>query len=317
MVTHIIGKLGSGKSLYAVKMIIDTLLQTEKHIYTNVRLRDFWDYKVVSMTRSTFKNLIRFILSPFISRNVYRSWLAKSYALRYHYFTDINELVKACLELKTDKEHTRLFVWDEIHLELNAREWKSTSMKVIQFFSMSRKLGFDVLMITQLKSALDRQVRDLAEEVYELKNLANYRPLGYRIFPHVGLLSKRYADAGSDAGVKKGMFMGFQIVRYNSEYISFYDTLQMLTKKQLTEPETWSSRHEKNVICGNCIFMQFYVENSGWIKEFKTNDIEYKYREAKRKWWIDWKKIEKKDFWSIVEKAESDLQSVARSVEDV
>ena len=180
---------------------------------------------------------------------------------------------------------------------------------------MSRKLGFDILMITQLKTALDRQVRDLAEEVYELKNLANYRPLGYRIFPHVGMLSKRYADASSgDSASKKGMFMGFEIIRYNSAYINFYDTLQLLTRHKVEPPKTWSTNYADTVICGNCQFLQFYRDNWGFVKDFKPDNITLRDRPPLRDWTHNFIRSRKEDYFKIVEKIGSENTLPAEQV---
>jgi hypothetical protein len=284
-VTHIIGKLGSGKTLYAVKQIIDTLLNTDKEVYTNVRLNDFWDYTLSETVIHGLSSTVKYFLAPFADRQIYRAWMAGRYAKRYHYYSSLQQLVEVCQALPETKEHTRFFVWDEIHLELHSRQWKNTMMEVIDFFTKSRKNGFDVLFITQLKSALDRQVRDLAECVYELKNLSNWRPLGYKIFPHVGILSKRYSDANSDAGMKKGMFMGFEFIRYGSRYTRFYNTMQKLFSSSvpLPAPKLWSSEYSERAVCASCGYMSFFVKWKSFVDEFKP-EAPLKKRDGVRCW---------------------------------
>ena len=272
-VFHVVGRLGSGKSLYCVQRLVDALVYSDKHIYTNVRLKDFWDLALAKWISAGLKSFTKFLISPMRDLASYRLFLAKNICERYHYIGDLSKCVDMCFELGPGPESSRLLIWDEIHLELNSRDWKRTSGKMIQFFSMSRKLGFDILMISQIKGAVDRQLRDLADQCFTLKNLRNLKPFGLKIFPPVGLLSKRWGNTMSSDD--KGMLVGAGIVRYNSSIAEFYDTKQILTDKTLPPPQLWSATHGKGDKCFNCNYQQFYIEYRDFIENFYPEDMKY------------------------------------------
>jgi hypothetical protein len=268
MVTHVVGRLGSGKTMWAVQKITELLMSSEIDIYTNIKFRDYWDYSLASHKLGGLGSFIKFLLSPFYSRYAFKKFLAGSYVNRYHYFSDISSAVERCMTLPEAKEGTRLFVWDEIHLDLNSRSWKSTSMDMIKFFSMSRKLGFDVVIVSQLRGAVDRQMRDLADISFELKNMKHFRPFGLPIFPEVGLLVKRWANKGFDVA-DKSIMVGAGVVRYGSYVGKVYNTMQLLTERIVEPPKAWygTSVSEK---CSSCVYQDFYIMHHDFVSEYAS-----------------------------------------------
>lgn len=277
-VYHIVGRLGSGKTLYCVQRLVDALVYSDKHIYTNVRLKDFWDLALCNWISKGVKSFVKFLISPMRDLVSYRLFLAKNICYRYHYIGDLSRCVDECFEAGKAglPESSMLLIWDEIHLDLNSRDWKRTSGKMIQFFSMSRKLGFDILMVSQIQGAVDRQLRDLADQCYTLKNLRNLKPFGLKIFPSVGLLSKRWGNTMSSDD--KGLLVGAGIVRYNDNIARFYDTKQLLTEKDLDPPKLWCTSHGKGDKCFNCNYHQFYIKYRNFIETFYPEGMEYKKR---------------------------------------
>jgi hypothetical protein len=269
MVFHVAGRLGSGKTFWCVHKIIETLVFTRKEIVTNIRLVDFWDMLLGIYVSKGIKSFIKFIISPFPDLYNFRLWLAASYVDRYRYFSDIVEAVDYAFLKGEAFEGSKLFIWDEIHLDLNAREWKTTSKKMIQFFSMSRKLGYDVIIVSQLRSAVDRQMRDLADISYELKNMRNWKFFNISLFPNVGLLIKRWANKGFEHG--GGMFVGAGIVRYGSNIGQFYDTMQLLTDKTKKDPQTYSSINRG--VCSSCAYMQYYINYSDFVFRYAPRSL--------------------------------------------
>ena len=275
MVYHVVGRLGAGKSMWAVSKILDALVYTDKVILTNVRLIDFWDYYLAKYMIKGLKSFTKFVFfSPFSSIKEYMLYLSRCYSGRYIYMSDLDQAVAKGFEMGEAEESSRLFVWDEIHLDLNAREWKRTSGEMIKFFAMSRKLGFDVIMITQIRTALDRQMRDLADIAYELKNIKHYKPFGIRLFPNVGILTKRWANRGFESD--KGVFVGMGIVRYKSYIKDFYKTGQLLTHKDLPSPVLWSERHKTNDFCSDCVYKKYYIKYDDFIKLYYPEAMVYK-----------------------------------------
>jgi hypothetical protein len=272
MIYHIAGRLGSGKTLFAVNKIIESLLYTKKHIYTNIRFVDGWDYLFAKYQTGGYKTFLQFFTLPFSSTYDFKLYLAGEAASRYHYMPELTEAVDTCMALGEGREASRLFFWDEIHTDLNARAWKSTSEKYIKFFSMSRKLGFDIFMISQLRSAVDRQMRELADVGFEFKNLSHFRPMGIKIFPFdVGLLVKRWANKGFEAGDNKTVFVGAGFVRYGGEVAGMYNTRQIVTQHNHKEPYLWSGGKVQG-LCGRCAYTSFYHKYGIFIKEFGPSE---------------------------------------------
>ncbi len=68
-------------------------------------------------------------------------------------------------------ENQTLLVIDEAQVKYNSREWQTKGnerMKWIEFFSQHRKLGYNIILITQFDRMIDRQIRSLVE--YEIKH---------------------------------------------------------------------------------------------------------------------------------------------------
>lgn len=69
------------------------------------------------------------------------------------------------------KEHSFLVVLDECQLFLNSRDFHRYDRKDwLHFFSVHRHLGFDVILVTQDISFVDKQVRLLAD--YDIQHIA-------------------------------------------------------------------------------------------------------------------------------------------------
>lgn len=84
------------------------------------------------------------------------------------------------------KESQTLLAIDEAQLLFNSRQFDSKSrMSWISFFSQHRKLGYDVILVTQMDRMLDRQIRGLIENEYRHKKLNNYKIFQY--IPFVSL----------------------------------------------------------------------------------------------------------------------------------
>jgi len=274
MIYHIVGRLGSGKTMYAVNKIVETLVYSNREVYTNIRLVDFWDYHLSNYLCKGFKSFIKFIISPIDDFKSFKMYLASKYVSRYHYIPDLKDAVAECFKLGSSEENSRWFIWDEVHLDLNSRMWKTTSTDMIKFFAMSRKLGFNVLMISQLRDAVDRQMRDLADVSYMFKNLKHFRPFGIPIIPfNIGILTKRWANKGFDRSDGKSVFIGAGVVRYSSEIGHFYDTMQIVSEKIAEVPKVWYTS-EKQKHCLDCVYLQYYFKFCNFISLYYPHDRE-------------------------------------------
>lgn len=91
-----------------------------------------------------------------------------------------------------------LLIIDEGAFVLNARTYNDADrLKVIEWFALSRKLGWDVILIIQHIQALDKQIRLLfAEHIVVCKRLDKLKLAGIIPLPPVHLAVTRY---GSEA----------------------------------------------------------------------------------------------------------------------
>lgn len=95
----------------------------------------------------------------------------------YYYLPDDDmcpeRLVAIANELKNERGLTkegaiRLYI-DECGIYFNARNWNDSSRKQwVQFFLQHRKLKYDIFLVTQFDSMIDKQIRSLVE--YEVKH---------------------------------------------------------------------------------------------------------------------------------------------------
>ena len=79
------------------------------------------------------------------------------------------------------KEGSCLLIIDEAGIMFNSRDWNvkpKERKEWIQFFSQSRKLGYDVIFIAQDARMIDRQIRALVEYEVQHKKLNNLGFLG-------------------------------------------------------------------------------------------------------------------------------------------
>ena len=160
------GKPGSGKSLHCAK-IIDSYHRKGKHVITNFEVNpNFWEKRHCKKNPHTGDAGILLEIPN-------------------------DELSVDCLIDFADKNHARnsrgqileaqtLVVLDECQTLFNSRQWnkKGRSDWVI-FFSQHRKFGFTIILVSQDKSMVDRQIRCQFQFDYCHRNLKNFKLFGF------------------------------------------------------------------------------------------------------------------------------------------
>lgn len=140
------GTPGSGKSLHMAQDILFKL--RKKH---NVIANFMIDEEIVKKRLFGKKEIGLFTYLDNEDLNV--SALVE-YARKYHIM---------------GKENQTLLCIDECHVLFNPREFqRKDRLNWIQFFTQHRKLGFNIILVTQNDRLLDRQIRGLIE--YEVKH---------------------------------------------------------------------------------------------------------------------------------------------------
>ena len=146
------GTPGSGKSLHcAYKMI--GLLKLRKNLIANFPI-DLGYFKKKKIGKFLYLN----------NQELTPKYL-KEYAKENH---------------KIGREHQTTLIIDECAAIFNSRSWdKGDRMEWIYFFQQHRKLGYDVILISQNDRLIDRQIRAFIETEYKHRAIKNYKTFGF------------------------------------------------------------------------------------------------------------------------------------------
>lgn len=221
------GKLGSGKTLFTVKKARDYLEQGRR-VATNL---DF-NLSVLLGKKSTCNKLVRLPDHPTVES---LESLGFAYSGSY------------------DENKTGALILDECATWLNARDWNSSDRKgLTALFVHIRKKGWDVYMIIQDISMLDKQIRKiLAEHTVIVRRLDRMKiPLIGHLFSIIGLQNRLpkahmasifYGDFQGAPLVKTEVFLGKSLYLaydtrqiFNSDNIGFYSVIPPLTYRRLS-----------------------------------------------------------------------------------
>jgi hypothetical protein len=176
------GFVGSGKSYHAVReatFISDAPKKLNKWVIANFPIKP----KKVGM--SALPIIGRFFTPKFNKPN----WI----------YRDNEELtVDYLVNLSIEKgfyghESQALLVIDEAGIFFNARDWnvKGEERKAwIKFFSQSRKLGYDIILITQDVRMVDRQIRSMCEYEVVHRKMNNYK--FFKFLPFTWFMAIKY-----------------------------------------------------------------------------------------------------------------------------
>jgi len=182
------GKPGGGKSLYSMSLLQEELLHGQRVIVTNLPLNlgTLNEYLTAEFPERTFNLHERIrVLSDETETGqfwLYR-WPSQQIAAvseedwkkgeRYQFgkpIVDVGEVDRGCL-----------FIIDEIHLFFNSREWMNTGKGCLFYLSQHRKLGDDVIAVTQSIGNVDKQFRSLAQDFSYIRNLKKERKGVFRL----------------------------------------------------------------------------------------------------------------------------------------
>lgn len=156
------GTPGSGKSLHAARDIYNRLCSRK---YPNCICN--FPVNLKAIKRLNDNHMFTYVENKDLTPD-YLRW----YASTYH---------------KLGIENQTLLVVDEAQIVWNSREWQSNVNRLdwISFFTQHRKLGFNIILISQNDRMLDRQIRCNIE--YEVKhrkvnNFKFFRFIPFKVF---------------------------------------------------------------------------------------------------------------------------------------
>jgi len=138
-----VGRQGSGKTLFMVKLLIDNLKYKSK-IFSNINLYNI-DHDYTKISLSTREDTI----------------------------TDV-PLMLDMLDEDINIFNDSIIFLDEIHKDLDSRDfWSESSRKIQGFFSQLRKRNCLVLATAQYFMLIDNRVRKQCFNVFDMRKISN------------------------------------------------------------------------------------------------------------------------------------------------
>ncbi len=172
------GKPGGGKSLYAMKLLVNELVLSKRVVITNLpvnlgELNAFLQEKYPTASINLFERLQ--LLDD--ATETGRFWLYRGPG------RTIPE--KADTQGMPDYDGAGLvppvlYIIDEMHTFFNSREWMKTGKGALFYASRHRHLGDDLVCVTQQIGNVDKQFRGLAQDFTYLRNHAKEKFMGLR-----------------------------------------------------------------------------------------------------------------------------------------
>ena len=160
------GTPGSGKSLHMGKEILSRLRKGRDVIGNFPIYEDIFYKKTINFKRKF----------PFIKIGKKRKYGMGNFKwLKVEDFTVKNLVDYARKNHKLNRENQTLICIDECQSMFNPREFmKSDRLNWNNFMAQHRKLGYNIILVTQNDRLLDRQIRGLVEYEIKHRKINNY-----------------------------------------------------------------------------------------------------------------------------------------------
>lgn len=176
-IEFISGKPGGGKSFFATTLVVEELRRTKRFVVTNLALDIPGLCQYLHDTfGDTFEASRR--IHTLTEQETAQFWLVYGPGL----VLDSQRRVqiplpngKTIKHLDFSPRHGSsgvLYVIDEIHEFFNARRWADTGEDALHYLSQHRKLGDDVIAITQSIAHVDKQFQRVAQSFTYVRNFS-------------------------------------------------------------------------------------------------------------------------------------------------
>lgn len=204
------GTPGSGKSLHCAQMI-DIWHRKGRNVITNFPVNmDFWAKKKLKKQGEVIC--------------LDNADLSVNYLIE---FADQHHERKADGTLK---EKQTLLVIDECQTMFNSRSWNEKGRALwIIFFTQHRKYGFEVILVSQAKEFIDKQIRAVFEHNYIHRDVRNYKFAGRLL----ALLCGGHLFICIDTWMTNGKKDNSTILLGMKKYYKLYDSFKIFDYKGL------------------------------------------------------------------------------------
>lgn len=204
------GTPGSGKSLHAAQMV-DQWYRKGRNIIANFPVNmDFYSKKKIR--------------KPGNILYLDNSDLTVDYLIE---FADKHHERNAKGQVKPNQT---LLVIDECQTMFNSRSWNQKGRNVwIIFFTQHRKYGFDVILISQAKEFVDKQIRAVFEHNYIHRDVRNFKIAGW----FLAFLFGGHLFLCIDTWMANGKTDNVSVLFGLKKYYSFYDSFRIFNYQGL------------------------------------------------------------------------------------
>ena len=129
-------------------------------------------------------------------------------------------------------EKQTLLIIDECQTMFNSRSWnqKGRSAWVI-FFTQHRKFGYTVILVSQHKDLIDKQIRHIFQHDYEHRNVKNFKVFGWFLAMLCGGNLFFIPVKSMDTGKKDHT----EVMLASKKYYRLYDSYKIFDTKTLRQ----------------------------------------------------------------------------------
>jgi len=220
------GTLGSGKSLDAT-LQARTSLAAGKRVLCNYKIKV--DDIYVNVTNKDmiiyYFNVLKYVFS---SKKAVMPEYPKAHLTDGFTYVDTSKItVKYLLEYykkyhEKNKESETLLIIDEASILFNARTWNEKERLLwLKFFKYSRKMGFDVILISQSLGDLDKQIRGLFDYEVLHRKLTSYKIFKFLSYFKIEYFIRIYIWISINQKDRAVFY------RYKRSYKNLYDTFDL------------------------------------------------------------------------------------------
>lgn len=127
------------------------------------------------------------------------------------------------------KEHQILLVIDEAGTVFNPRDWRNAGRREwLDFFAQHRKLMFNVILIAQADTQIDKQIRDCIDVSEKFADIRKFFPgRGWYLPPIFKRSGRVYSSRNTKAG-----YLGTHFFRVHKSWAGAYDTFGLFGGQQ-------------------------------------------------------------------------------------
>lgn len=181
MINFIIGKPGGGKSLLAMRLLVDELTHGTRYVVTNLAIKTeaLAEYLHKQGVACDIAARLRILNED----EVGNFWLVegpnRECRTRRVFMQGDEKMDVPDFGNRQMTTPGVLYVIDEVHVYFDARRWMKVSGDARFFLSQHRKLGCDVLLVTQHPDQVDKGFRLLAQDYTVVRNFGNETIMGF------------------------------------------------------------------------------------------------------------------------------------------